>query len=395
MPESQEATSLQLDAAYWTLGFGWRLGLGDAEARVILAEGRELAIRSGDLRARVLLLIEFASVRIVNGDPLGVQDVLEEAFGLAEQTDDAELRYAICEPMIDMLFFTGRVAAAARLCDEAIQVGRAHLDPATMVRSGIPVAWLFGYRAWIRTQLGRLDEAAASLREFEEASRGLRHTEVQSWAQTVWAIYQTAVGDARGALAHARRAVEAAEKFGSNLSRIFAHEHLGVALSLDEDWLAAVEQLELALRTARETGSWLTVEAEILAHLARARLGAGDAEGAQRTAEEAIETGRRRKTPVFEAQAHLVLARALLSRYGAKARDEIERALGSCLLLVEQTEARVQEPHARELHAELMGLLGDEAAAAGELREAQRLFAEMGATAHAERVARDPRLRAS
>ena len=39
--------------------------------------------------------------------------------------------------------------------------------------------------------------------------------------------------------------------------------------------------------------------------------------------------------------------------------------------------------------AELAGVLGDEATCERELREAHRLYSEMGATGHAERVARE------
>jgi hypothetical protein len=138
---------------------------------------------------------------------------------------------------------------------------------------------------------------------------------------------------------------------------------------------------------------WLSVplarEAELLAHLAEAHLGSGDPQQAQRRAIEAIDTGRRRKTPIWEARAHLTLARVLLSRAGGKARGEIESALESCLSLVEQTQARVYEPHVHEVRAGLADLLCDEATREHERREAHRLFTEMGATGHAERLARE------
>ena len=171
--------------------------------------------------------------------------------------------------------------------------------------------------------------------------------------------------------------------------RVWAYHHLGVALSLQGEWEAAVENLEFALRTDREMQCWLAIEAEILSHLAEARLGTGDATLARRTAEEAIETGRRRKTPVWEAQAHLVLARILLDLSGATAKKEIESALANCLALVEETEARMYEPHVNELRSRLARLLGDEATHARALREAHRLFSAQGATGHAERVAKN------
>jgi hypothetical protein len=51
------------------------------------------------------------------------------------------------------------------------------------------------------------------------------------------------------------------------------------------------------------------------------------------------------------------------------------------------TEILVYEPFWREARAELAKLRGDDAARERELREAHRLYSEMGATYHAERVA--------
>jgi hypothetical protein len=110
---------------------------------------------------------------------------------------------------------------------------------------------------------------------------------------------------------------------------------------------------------------------------------------AQRAAEEAIETGRRRQTRVWEAQAHLALARVLLARGDSASFGPIELALQDCGSLVEQTGARAYEPHVQETAAALARLRGQEARCVHHLREAHRLYTEMGATGHAERVARE------
>ena len=61
----------------------------------------------------------------------------------------------------------------------------------------------------------------------------------------------------------------------------------------------------------------------------------------------------------------------------------------ACSALIESTGARVYMPHVHETRARLAHGAGDEAAFERELRQAQRLFAKMGATGHAERVARE------
>ena len=63
------------------------------------------------------------------------------------------------------------------------------------------------------------------------------------------------------------------------------------------------------------------------------------------------------------------------------------RTLAEASALIEETEARCREPIVHEISAELARLRGDEATRERELREAHRLFVEMGATGHAERIA--------
>jgi adenylate cyclase len=382
---SVEVAALRLEAACQLLGVEWRMGGDFSRARALLDEGLELAARTGDLRARVLLLINFATLHGTQGELLGGTAELDQAFELAMRSDDPELRFTVHEDKIDRLQFTGRLSEAAALGDRYVELGRA-LAPNSIVRGFMPVGWSLGRRAWVWLELGRLAAAEAALRESADAIRRSFGMEFLCYVECLLAKRAALVGDADAACLHARRGFDLAEKVGSHLSRVWAEEYLGVALGCAGDWNGAVAHLEACLRVARETRSWLTIEAEALAYLAEARLGTGETEAAQQTAEEAIETGRRRKTPVWEAQAHLALARVLLARFGGDAKDEIERALQSCHSLIVQTEARVWEPHVHELRGELSGRLGDQATREHELREAHRLFTEIGATGHAERM---------
>jgi hypothetical protein len=73
---------------------------------------------------------------------------------------------------------------------------------------------------------------------------------------------------------------------------------------------------------------------------------------------------------------------------GAQARGEIETALREAHALVEETGGRSQEPFIHEARAELACLTGDQATCQRELREAHRLFTELGTTGYAERISR-------
>jgi hypothetical protein len=79
--------------------------------------------------------------------------------------------------------------------------------------------------------------------------------------------------------------------------------------------------------------------------------------------------------------------RVLLALDGAAARDEVETSLARALAPVHSTGARPYEPQIHVERARLAGLLADPAGRLEWLREAHRLFTELGATGHAERVA--------
>jgi class 3 adenylate cyclase/tetratricopeptide (TPR) repeat protein len=384
---AHESETLRLEAAMGCLSLAWRMGMDEQQARAILADGLALAEQKGDLRSRVLLLISFSSMYSTGTiEASGRPDEVDEAFELGRQSGDPELRFTVHEEMIDRLHFTGRLTNAAALCDEYISLGRA-LESGTIVR-GNPVVWAIARRAWVWNELGRLEAAADSLPECAESLRKTPATgEYQSYTELVWAQNRVLAGDIDAACLHARRGFDIADKLGGNLARVWADELLGVTLACVGQTNAAVEHLERALRRAREARTWLKIEAEILAYLAEARLYIGDGEAAQRLAEEAIESGRSRKTPVWEARAYLALARVLLARNSADAKDDIETALATCLSLLHQTRARVYEPYVHELRAELAHVGGDVALGERELREAHRLFAAIGATGHAARLA--------
>ena len=71
---------------------------------------------------------------------------------------------------------------------------------------------------------------------------------------------------------------------------------------------------------------------------------------------------------------------------GPAARAEIEAALARALELARDTGAKAFEPLVHVELAELARQSGDEEGRERELREAHRLFTEIGATGHAERL---------
>ena len=87
--------------------------------------------------------------------------------------------------------------------------------------------------------------------------------------------------------------------------------------------------------------------------------------------------------------AQLAVARVRRRAEGLAARPAIEAALGRVLALVRETGARGFEPHVYVERAELAQLIGDEGSRERELREAHRLFTEIGAPIRAAEVAKE------
>ena len=130
-------------------------------------------------------------------------------------------------------------------------------------------------------------------------------------------------------------------------------------------------------------------EGGVLAVMAAAHLGLGDRARALTLAEEAIAVSRRLGARLWEFSALLTRIRALRETQGIQATREIEAALAEADAWLEMSGAKSYEPFLHVERAELARLNGDEAARQRELREAHRLFLEIGAPIRAEQVAKE------
>jgi hypothetical protein len=123
--------------------------------------------------------------------------------------------------------------------------------------------------------------------------------------------------------------------------------------------------------------------------LAEALLLSGDLSAAQAEAENAIVLCRRTLRGNLEAESHGILARALLRRDGAAAREAAESALATAAGLIERTGAKTLAPHLLEWRAELAHVLGDAGQRHALLRQAVELYEEIGAPLQAARLRKE------
>jgi hypothetical protein len=256
-------------------------------------------------------------------------------------------------------------------------------------------AWIFGFNPYLLaslwrgqslTWMGRIADGLEELRRCARLAEEDRTPEV-----ALYAIYYAAEAgchahDADRGLASARQLEVLSRTLGDPPAFLamketaFAFAHLAAGRPAD-----AIEPARAALAVYRRLEQQMVGVAATT--LAEALLQAGDLTSALAAAEEAIALCGRTLRATYEAEAHGVLARALLRRDGVAARNRAEAALASAAALIERCGARTLAPALSEWRAEVAAVLGNEVTREKLLREAQRGYEEIGATDYAARLA--------
>jgi class 3 adenylate cyclase/tetratricopeptide (TPR) repeat protein len=383
--ESPELTRLRLVACLNLLDLLWRLGDPEGIADEIFEEGTALAERSGDRRRLALLHLNYGAVLgIARGQEGPRRRYAHEALRLLRESGDARSEPGVLAQLTVVQMALGRFADAIALADEVLAHPEEHDFRASRWQNPRSVARVS--RARSLAYLGRPGEGRREILEAIETRMQGDHENLPiafgSASEVAWLL-----GDAASATSYARLAIEFSEKVGLSGYRAAALVRLGAAHGLGREWPEAIDVCEQALGVARERR--LASEAEALAHLALARLGSGDVGRAREAALEAVALAAERGQTLVESQARIALARALRESDGPSACVAIEAELDRAAALIEEMGARVLVPRVLEERARLAHLLGDEPGFERGLRAAQRLFAELDATGHAERLAQE------
>jgi tetratricopeptide (TPR) repeat protein len=388
--DESERTALSLLACHQVLSLGWRMGGSEAEATAVYEEGRALAERSGDRAAAALLVGRYGQIRInVAGSALDGVRYGEEAARLAQECEDPALRAAIGTFPAFAHNVSGDGRAMLDWADRVLAEVGADNERGKEIVGYSPRVAMLNTRANGLANLGRLEEAWSQVRELEHIAEEAREPEVLSWLGGSWAMLAYARGGTESVLEPCRRSLEIAEKLDNEASRIIAYHALGLAYLIEGQPTAAREALRESAAIARDRRTLRTFLVSVLAHLAETHLALGERSEALATAREAIALASAGGCRFFEAEAQLALARALLATEGAPPRAEIESALDRTEQLVESIAARALSPRILELRGRLASALGDAPASDRALRQALELYRAIGATGHAERLARE------
>jgi tetratricopeptide (TPR) repeat protein len=289
----------------------------------------------------------------------------------------------------------GEYRECVAICDRAIELadGDPTVGAGTVV--GCPYAWCHGFKGFVLVILGELEEARKLIEQGRKIAREQGDIEVIGWSH-MWSAWLAYVqGEPEAALGHGQQALEIAERIGDSFSRAWAWFQLGLAERMQGQWERSIEAIERSIAIAREGRTSREGDAWRLALLGESHLGLGDAERARTLVAEGLEIGPARGHSAYEILANLALARVLLAQGGAAARAETEAALARALELARDTEAKSFEPLIHVERAELARQSGEEEDRQRELREARRLFTEIGASGQAERLAGELALLAS
>jgi class 3 adenylate cyclase/tetratricopeptide (TPR) repeat protein len=379
--EDGEPAALGLTGRALLLSFAWRLGSvaglhDDIEA--LRAEGESLADRLGDRSLKALLLGAYAPTKLVSGELQEGLEIARRAMALAEEAHDLPTQLMIVPGVAYPMCLLGDLRQSLAVTERALDLAAGDRSLGAGLGWTRPYGWAEMWQACVLGWMGRLAEGRAAGERALRASREEGDVENQLWTCTVLAqIAELGMDGGDFALSQARSACELAENAGGIFGQVLARTGLGAAYMLAGEWAAAVEEVEWALRLARERHSALDVEAWNLARLARARLGNGDVKGATAAATEGLQHALARGIRLHEIPARIELARTQIATASAGESVEIRRELQRALGLGREIGTTAFEPQVHLAFAELARAAGDEELAESELGESRALLAHM------------------
>jgi tetratricopeptide (TPR) repeat protein len=191
-------------------------------------------------------------------------------------------------------------------------------------------------------------------------------------------------GDAASAFAIARDMSSQIEKVQTNITRVAANIAMGEVYLAQGEGEKAAAPLEECLRIIDETHTVGSFRGMVLGYLCDANLAVGHIDEGRRCAEEAVEYCRSGELK-WNQQPWLALARSSIRSGDQTAALE---AIEETQQIIDETGAIVYTPFLHECRAEFARTFDCQRwSADDEMREAHRLFEDLGAAGHVERIA--------
>ena len=375
--ETRESLKLGAEIRLRLMLIGARAGETADDVERLEAESRLLADRLGDPFLKAQVAGFSGSVRYYAGDLQGGMVRYLECIQLGQATGDPEYMALTVVPSVLAFISVGSLDEGVRLADDAIRRCTGNPNWGLSAPGYRTHPRLLQLRAATLARMGRLRDATADVCQALALVEGRGEPETRCWSLALLPHLAWLTGEGADTHASCLEGVQVAEETGNMVSLVFGLEALAIAHLLGGRPEDAKASCERALTVAREKRSGLFTEASVLAHLAQARLAAGEVPAAMTAAEEAVDVARRQGARVHECLA--LLTRARVRRSSSTDAEGVTADLEAALVLVGDVGALIYEPFIRE---ELGRLSGEDA----ELWEAVRLYHAIGASGHARRL---------
>lgn len=384
LAESDETYSLGLAARFYSLTFGFRVGVGIDAADRAFAEGRRMAEQRGDRHAEALLLSAYGVLLgAVVGDFERYVSHGMRAIELAEEIGDPALYLAVAQGGAYGLFVSARLRECLQVAERAIELAGDDPTLGSGVSFECPLAFALMMKGMALTDLRGIADGLEWIDHSLEVATAQGAVEMLGWIHNAFAYSAELAGEYDAIVSQGRQALEFADRIGSPFSRSWGWFFVGLGLTELEQWQAALD----ALAQAREIGSSHTGDLSAWALIAhgRALWGAGHLDEGEAMLRDGLELARRRgERSVALGCVHL--GARLVERDGARALAEALALLDEADEWVARQELRIRRPYIGEARGRLLAAAGDETGAEHELRAALTLYEELGASGHARRL---------
>lgn len=304
---------------------------------------------------------------------------------MARRAGDPATRVALALDLLYARLCHGSLAAAVDAADEALSLSGDDMKMGADLVGYSPSMMNLAFSAFVLVQAGQLAEAERRLHRATQLADAETAPETLSWLSYPRIELELFRGNSRELMQAARRGLELAERSGSRFDAIAGRCWLGQAQAAAGYWSEAVGTLEDAAAQSREQRTALDMVIIESWALPTAYLGLGDINHARTLADEAVQWCRAQRARIALARVHFVRA-AIIARADPRASSgQASADLDAAEQLITQTGAEGLRPQLHEGRASLAS--GTERKRL--LREAHRLYVEMGASGHAARLAEE------
>jgi adenylate cyclase len=386
-PELNTANRHELAARMQMLNLGWRRGIDGPAAEALFSRSLELIERVGHDGWRATLHAGYGRALSAISGADTYLDHARAAVRFARKTGDGALIASMSVVYAQALCRSGQLEAGVGACDEALRAAPAAEAPQR--NRGLDFSfttWVLLTRGQALSLLGRLPAAQ------QDIDACLRAADARGEVDLLVAPRQIAVelaryrGELSGVQVLAHEAMEAAEKFGSSLSRVHAHLAQGLAMVATGEAVQAEQALLRGIAIAADRLAGMECMPRMHRLLSEALLLQDRVADARSAASAAVEHARARETRGEEAQALIALARARMRESDDEAASEATGLLEHAERMAKETAVRVALPEVALARAELAARRNAEPERLAALAEAEELLAAMGAPVRVAKI---------